>query len=639
MVNSSNFDFSPQSLPEPSESPASTDRPEVVQTELTPPIADTTRRQVTDNLDELLEILPSSIRTLLQQHPQRDHLVEVVMDLGRRPEARFPSGAEYLSETPVALADLQESITRVGDFGGDNRAGIERTLHRISAIRNRRGEVIGLTCRVGRAIFGTIGLIRDLVESGRSILMLGRPGVGKTTALREIARVLADELDKRVVIIDTSNEIAGDGDVPHPAIGRARRMQVARPELQHQVMIEAVENHMPEVIVIDEIGTELEALAARTIAERGVQLVGTAHGNRLDNLIKNPTLSDLIGGIQSVTLGDEEARRRGSQKSVLERKAPPTFDIAVEMLERQRWVVHEQVADTIDGLLRGRQPNPQVRTVNDEGKVVITHETPTPPGVTPGRWGAAGRSTPIAEPNYFTADAGKRGWRSSGRMKPVGNPSPVSEEEQLFQQMLDHSLDQAFAPGQLEAMSGDQPAIDDLDYVPGPNGEELPLHVYPYGVSRHQLDQVIRTLNLPVTLTKDIDSADSVLALRAQVKNHSKLRQLAKSRQISIHTVKASSIPQIAIALRRMLNLDDTTHPEAGDLNLFTRGDNDDEMEALEEARLAVEQIVIPKGQPVELLPRSAMVRKMQHELVEHYHLKSRSFGDEPNRRLRIYPA
>ncbi len=242
------------------------------------------RMQVTDDLTKLLDILPTALRDRLNQHPQRDSLVEVVMDLGRRPEARFPGKAEYLSEDPITQDELDESITKVGDFGGDNRAGIERTLHRISAIRNRRGDVIGLTCRVGRAIFGTIGMIRDLVESGRSILMLGRPGVGKTTALREIARVLADELDKRVVIIDTSNEIAGDGDVPHPAIGRARRMQVARPELQHQVMIEAVENHMPEVIVIDEIGTELEALAARTIAERGVQLVGTRPRNTLSTV-------------------------------------------------------------------------------------------------------------------------------------------------------------------------------------------------------------------------------------------------------------------------------------------------------------------------------------------------------------------
>ncbi|HEY9665129.1 MAG TPA: AAA family ATPase, partial [Allocoleopsis sp.] len=273
-------------------------------------VSNKTTLEITDDLNQLLEILPEGIRAKLAQHPQRDRLVEVVLDLGRYPEARFPNSSEYLSDTPITKTDLQYCVERVGMFSGDNRAGIERTLHRISAIRNRAGEVIGLTCRVGRAIFGTIGMIRDLVETGRSILMLGRPGVGKTTALREIARVLADELNKRVVIIDTSNEIAGDGDIPHPAIGRARRMQVARPELQHQVMIEAVENHMPEVIVIDEIGTELEALAARTIAERGVQLVGTAHGNRIENLIKNPTLSDLVGGIQSVTLSDEEARRR-----------------------------------------------------------------------------------------------------------------------------------------------------------------------------------------------------------------------------------------------------------------------------------------------------------------------------------------
>jgi stage III sporulation protein SpoIIIAA len=270
--------------------------------------------QFTQDLQKLLDILPLEIRFCLEQHPQRDNLIEVVLDLGRRPLARFPDKAEYLSDEPITTQQLDNCIQRVGTFSGDNRAGIEQTLHRISAIRNRTGKIIGLTCRVGRAIYGTIAMIRDLVETGQSILMLGRPGVGKTTALREIARVLADELNKRVVIIDSSNEIAGDGDVPHPAIGRARRMQVARPELQHQVMIEAVENHMPEVIVIDEIGTELEALAARTIAERGVQLVGTAHGNEIENLIKNPTLSDLVGGIQSVTLGDEEARRATHSK-------------------------------------------------------------------------------------------------------------------------------------------------------------------------------------------------------------------------------------------------------------------------------------------------------------------------------------
>lgn len=575
------------------------------------------RMQITDDLTQLLDILPEAIRLPLQQHPQRDKLVEVVLDLGRRPEARFPGKAEYLSDQPVSREDLSYCIARVGHFSGDNRAGIEQTLHRISAIRNRTGEVIGLTCRVGRAIFGTIGMIRDLVETGQSILMLGRPGVGKTTALREIARVLADELEKRVVIIDTSNEIAGDGDIPHPAIGRARRMQVARPELQHQVMIEAVENHMPEVIVIDEIGTELEALAARTIAERGVQLVGTAHGNRIENLIKNPTLSDLVGGIQAVTLGDEEARRRGSQKTVLERKAPPTFAIAVEMLERQRWVVHESVADTVDTLLRGRQPSPQVRSVNEAGEVVITKEAPSAP------------TLKKLEPSWrATTGETTGGWRASGQMKPL----PIDREPERFSETnhFERLLDESFR--QVDALSGEMRS-------PGPNGEDLPLHIYPYGVSRHQLDQVIRVLNLPVVLTKDLDGADAVLALRSQVKNHSKLRHMAKTRHVPIHTIKDGNVPQISHALQRMLNMDDVSLPESTDLKLFTRNGSNDELEALEEARLAVEQIVIPKGQPVELLPRSATVRKMQHELVEHYRLKSSSFGDEPNRRLRIYPA
>ena len=569
---------------------------------------------ITDDLQKLLDILPLDIKQILEQHPQQDCLIEVVMDLGRRPEARFPDRAEYLSETAITSEHLNSCIQRVGHFGGDNRAGIAQTLHRISAIRNRTGEIIGLTCRAGRAVYGTIGMIRDLVETGQSILMLGRPGVGKTTALREIARVLADDLNKRVVIIDTSNEIAGDGDIPHPAIGRARRMQVARPELQHQVMIEAVENHMPEVIVIDEIGTELEAMAARTIAERGVQLVGTAHGNQIENLIKNPTLSDLVGGIQAVTLGDEEARRRRSQKTVLERKAPPTFEIAVEMLERQRWVVHESVADTVDSLLRGRQPSPQVRTVNENGKIVITHEAPSVPSIVPPSEIPPLSSTPT------------NGWRTTGQMLPLPQARREQSGEREFERLLDESLD--------------QPGIFDYGAPrPGPNGEDLPLHVYPYGVSRHQLDQVIGVLNLPVVLTKDIDGADAILALRSHVKTHSKLRHVAKARHVPIYMIKASTIPQITRTLRRLLDMDEPGTPDERELSLFAESGSEDEIDALEEARLAVEQIVIPKGQPVELLPRSAKVRKMQHELVEHYRLNSSSFGDEPNRRLRIYPA
>jgi stage III sporulation protein SpoIIIAA len=325
------------------------------------------RRESIDDLDALLSSLPPEIVSAVHALPEKEALIEVVLDLGRRPEARFPDSEEMLLEREITEADIAHVVDHIGSFGDDNRAGIERTLHRISAIRNRSGKIVGLTCRIGRAVYGTIEIIGDYVESGKSILIMGRPGIGKTTMLREAARVLADDLGKRVVVVDTSNEIAGDGDIPHPAIGKARRMQVRTPSLQHEVMIEAVENHMPQVIVIDEIGTELEAQAARTIAERGVQLIGTAHGNNLDNLMLNPTLSDLIGGIQSVTLGDEEARRRRTQKSVLERKAPPTFDVIIEIIDRERVTVHADVADTVDSMLRGDQVAPELRWRDEEG--------------------------------------------------------------------------------------------------------------------------------------------------------------------------------------------------------------------------------------------------------------------------------
>ncbi len=329
------------------------------------------QKVITDDMDALLDILPPNIKEPLVQQKDISELLEVVLDLGRTPEARFPRREMVLNDKEVEEADIDYVVARIGSFGEDNRAGIERTLHRISAIRNRRDRIVGLTCRVGRAVFGTIKVIEDLVQSRKSVLLLGRPGVGKTTMLREVARVLADDAHKRVIIVDTSNEIAGDGDIPHPAIGHARRMQVATPSLQHAVMIEAVENHMPEVIVIDEIGTELEAMAARTIAERGVQLVGTAHGNTLDNLMMNPTLSDLIGGIQSVTLGDEEARRRGTQKSILERKSPPTFDIVVEIQERDIVAIHPDVGEAVDELLRGTSPSTEVRRLDEQGEVKV----------------------------------------------------------------------------------------------------------------------------------------------------------------------------------------------------------------------------------------------------------------------------
>jgi stage III sporulation protein SpoIIIAA len=340
-------------------------------------MAERQTREIIDDLDALLGALPPEIVAAIHALPDQTALIEVVLDLGRVPEARFPDSEVTLLDREVTEADIALVVDKIGSFGDDNRAGIERTLHRISAIRNRAGKIVGLTCRIGRAVYGTIEIIDDFVESGKSILIMGRPGIGKTTMLREAARVLADDLGKRVVVVDTSNEIAGDGDIPHPAIGKARRMQVRTPSLQHEVMIEAVENHMPQVIVIDEIGTELEAMAARTIAERGVQLIGTAHGNNLDNLMLNPTLSDLIGGIQSVTLGDEEARRRRTQKSVLERKAPPTFDVIVEIQDRERVMVHGDVGETIDAMLRGDPVAPELRW-RDEGGVHRTQSRPRP---------------------------------------------------------------------------------------------------------------------------------------------------------------------------------------------------------------------------------------------------------------------
>ncbi len=415
-------------------------------------------RETIDDLDVLLAALPPEIVAAVHALPDREQMIEVVMDLGRVPEARYPDGEVALLDREVTEADIAYVVDHIGSFGDDNRAGIERTLHRISAIRNRSGKIVGLTCRVGRAVYGTIEIIKDFIDTGKSILIMGRPGIGKTTMLREAARVLADDIGKRVVVVDTSNEIAGDGDIPHPAIGKARRMQVRTPALQHEVMIEAVENHMPQVIVIDEIGTELEAAAARTIAERGVQLIGTAHGNNLDNLMLNPTLSDLIGGIQSVTLGDEEARRRRTQKSVLERKAPPTFDVIVEIQDRDRVMVHADVADTVDALLRGDAVAPELRW-RDEGGVHRSQARPRPSpreqlgterfaglvggpgwrmepgwrGESPGRgapWDADGRGI---RPGYRSGQSG--GWRTprtgtGGGGRP-GAPGRVMPGERL----------------------------------------------------------------------------------------------------------------------------------------------------------------------------------------------------------------
>lgn len=327
-----------------------------------------------EDLGKLYGVLPPKVIEHLKERELED-LIEVVLDLGRVPEIRRSDGKiEYLGKSLTTQDDIDYLTEKIEDFASDNRSGIPGTLHRISAIKNRNGKTIGLTCRIGRVVTGTILCIKDIVLKNKSILFLGRPGVGKTTKLREIARTLSDEMGKRVVVVDTSNEIAGDGDVPHRAIGHSRRMQVPSPELQKNIMIEAVQNHTPEVIVVDEIGTEEEALAARTIAERGVMLVATAHGNTLENLIKNPTLSDLIGGVNSVTLGDDEARRRATQKTILEREKKPTFDIVIEIVDRDTLSIYTDVAEAVDYILREWPIKPEIRRVDSEAPVQTAEE-------------------------------------------------------------------------------------------------------------------------------------------------------------------------------------------------------------------------------------------------------------------------
>jgi stage III sporulation protein SpoIIIAA len=467
-------------------------------------------RRITDNLDELLMTLPDPIRLAIQKQGHGDELLEIVMDLGRPPEARFLSKTITLLPNPIVDSDLHYVIERVGEFGDDNRAGIERTLHRISAIRNRRGRVVGLTCRVGRAVFGTVALIRDVVEQGSSLLILGRPGVGKTTMLREVARVLADDLGKRVVIVDTSNEIAGDGDIPHPGIGRARRMQVAHPAEQHAVMIEAVENHMPQVIIIDEIGTELEAQAARTIAERGVQLVGTAHGNTLDNLLLNPTLSDLVGGIGAVTLGDEEARRRGTQKTVLERKAPPTFDVVVEQQERNRILVHLDVASAVDSLLRGEMPARETRELNDDGIVRRSTEAARPARLEELR----GPLAPRIRQQSYRGDQQHNNRQVSAPPQQgheEDRPAKLPNKEQVW---YDKDLAAGLPEENKQAMSNEKLSAPLANFPTDGKGPRRRV-IYPLGISRSRLEQVIKELGIPAVVGRDEREADVVLALES----------------------------------------------------------------------------------------------------------------------------
>ncbi len=497
---------------------------------------------ITDDLEAFLSVLPPHISQPLREYSDQDKLLEVVMDLGRQPEARYPDKEIVLSPKEVTLEDIDYVVSRISAFGDDNRAGIERTLHRISALRNRSGRIIGLSCRVGRAVFGNIRLIRDLVESGKSIMLLGRPGVGKTTMLREVARVLADELKKRVVIVDTSNEIAGDGDIPHPAIGHARRMQVPHPQLQHAVMIEAVENHMPEAIIIDEMGTELEAQAARTIAERGVQLIATAHGNTLENLILNPTLSDLIGGIQTVTLSDEEARRRRTQKSILERKAPPTFDIIVEIQSWNQVAIHPDVASVVDAMLRGHSTEVEVRWFDEEGE--------------------------------------------------------VRSEKRIF-------------PSSLQPSSSEAP----------PPREHAPRRIFSIGIGRSRIEKAAQKMKLPVSLVNNLNEADLLLITKNQYRRNPQALEVAEAFKIPVYVLRSNTLSRLEQSLADIYGLRESADKVAI---------------ALKEAEEAVKEIKKGKDS-LELHPQNSFIRRLQHQLIEKYGLKSESTGQEPQRKVKVF--
>ena len=541
-----------------------------------------------DDIQALIDIFPDKISAILNGYGNLDKLIEVVMDVGRIPFARYTTGDLPVSEEEVSYEDIDAVVEKIGTFDLDNRAGMERTLHRISAIRNRRNRIIGLTCRVGRAVFGTLDIIADHINSGKSLLILGKPGIGKTTMLREAARILSEK--KRVVIVDTSNEIGGDGDVPHPAVGDARRLQVAQPTLQHEVMIEAVENHNPEVIIIDEIGRELEAQAARTIAERGVQLIGTAHGQTISNLLMNPTLSDLIGGIESVTLSDEEAKRRGTQKTVLERRSPPTFDVLVEIRQRNQVVVYQDVAEAVDALVRGIELQPEMRTKNKNGQI-IREKAPAP--VLEGAGPSEGNTKP---------GNGKKGKQTLSR-----------EQANI-----------------VEISGKSKPALSEwkqngaAGHVQEPQWKKETIHVYSHGVARNRLNEAAARLDVPLLVVNNLEEADLLMTLRPYYRDRQSVIVEAEERGLPIYVLRSNTTAQIEYTLANLLKIE-VQQPAVS-------------WEDVEEETIsAIRSVLSGEVSWIDLSPADRSIRRIQQQMIEQANLICQPFGKEPKRRLRIY--